>query len=184
MSTIHLSLFFFSRSGVVQPQRRYDTIQTQAFVTLQRRGEKWFISRPERAGYEKLGEGGVGGEERQKSDIGGCLFGSVSMMDVEERKRKSCSSLWEKREWRDSGRVAGETGASGGLDETIFQIWCVFCSVFVFVHISCIWVLCVLYSVAQLDWTKRVFYFYFFTFSCSGSFQFFLYFTGLIPHPD
>lgn len=59
-----------------------------------------------------------------------------------------------------------------------------FCSVFVFVHISCIWVLCVLYSVAQLDWTKRVFYFYFFTFSCSGSFQFFLYFTGLIPHPD
>lgn len=36
------------------------------------------------------------GEERQKSEIGGCLFGSVSMMDVGERKRKSRSSLWGK----------------------------------------------------------------------------------------
>lgn len=73
-----------------------------------------------------MGEGKLGrvvaGRRGKKSDIGGCLFGSVSMMDVGERERKSRPSLWEKTEWRDSDCVAGETGASESLDETIFQI--------------------------------------------------------------
>lgn len=73
------------------------------------------------------------GEERQKSDIGGCLFGSVSMMDVWRAEEKIPLVSVGKRGNEETPAVSQER--QGRLEVLMRQYskYGVF-----FVHISCI----------------------------------------------